>query len=279
MVSKSKGNQKALQVPQDPVFKTTADNRKALEIIRRLRKGHSLKPLWKEARNLAQDHKSAISQLCLAKVELARAVDGLMNIELAKSETRPAVLELHKEHFQKAMSAAHQGALLHSSILCGRFYYRLAVIVEPSFASLNWPHVNTLADPQTELLEQVDWQPRTSHHKQQLKYGHCSWLMPQIAFLQDPNVCEFETWKEWKGCPSEEVKLKMRIEMETVRKKGSQCQRQDARAVAAGLVFSGLLYESHKQHLTRALVAFDQRLQNHDKILAQKEACAVKVTL
>lgn len=89
-----------------------------------------------------------------------------MNTSLTGLEGQPAVRDEQKEHLQNAMSAARHGALQHSSILCGRFYYRLAVVAEPNFASLKWAHVETLADPQAELLEQVDWHRRD--HKQHM---------------------------------------------------------------------------------------------------------------
>ena len=270
MAGKSKGNQKSLHVAKEAVFKTAADPGKALDITKRLRKGHSLKPLLKEARDLIIDHNSAITYLCLAKVELAQAIDGLMNTSLTQLGDQPAIREEQKEHLQQAMSAARQGALQHSSILCGRFYYRLAAVAAPNFASLKWAHVEALADPQTELLEQVDWQPRT--HKQQLWY---SWSLPQVCLLQEPNLCDFERWNAWKHLTSQEVKLKMRVEMETIRKKGSLRQLKDAADVAEGIMCSGLLYKSLKLHLAHALDARDITL---DKMLAQRQAYVVQVT-
>ena len=158
MVGKSKSKQRALQVAEVSVLKTAADNGKALEITKRLRKGHNLEPLLKEAEDLARQHSSAISKLCHAKVALAKAVEGLMSTSLTEQESRPAIHKDHKDQLQAAMQAAREGALNHCSILCGRFYYKLAEIVEPNFAGIIWPHPNTLADPHTELLEQVHWQ-------------------------------------------------------------------------------------------------------------------------
>lgn len=172
MVGKSKGKQKALHVAEASVTKTAADNGKALEITKRLRKGHNLEPLLKEARELARDHTSAISQLCLAKVELAQAVEGLMISSLTEQETRPAIHREQKDQLHNAMSAARTGATQHSSILCGRFYYRLSEIADPSFDSLSWPHVNSLADPQTELLEQVHGRPERAAAQRIIVWSH-----------------------------------------------------------------------------------------------------------
>ena len=155
MVGKGKGKHKPVHVAEVSVSKTAAENGKALEITKRLRKGHNLEPLLKEATELVQHHPSAISQLCLAKVELAQAVEGLMNTSLTEQEARPTINREQKDQLENAMSAARTGAVQHSSILCGRFYYRLSEIVDPSFDSLNWPRLETLADPQSELLEQV----------------------------------------------------------------------------------------------------------------------------
>lgn len=74
MVDKSKGHQKTLHVGEDVVINSTADNAKAREKTKRLRKGHSLKSLLKEASDLIREINSAISQVCLDKVELAQAV-------------------------------------------------------------------------------------------------------------------------------------------------------------------------------------------------------------
>ncbi|KAL3148076.1 hypothetical protein ABBQ38_014361 [Trebouxia sp. C0009 RCD-2024] len=62
MVGKSKGNQTILHAAEDAVSKAAANHGKALEITKRLRKGHSLKPLLKEARDLIRENNSAISQ-------------------------------------------------------------------------------------------------------------------------------------------------------------------------------------------------------------------------
>ena len=154
MVGKSKGKQKGLPEVDLVVSKTAAENEKALEITWRLRKGHSLESLVKEAQALANDHPSAISLLCLAKVVLAQAVDGLMSNSLT-GEARAEIRYAQQQQLNKAMTDACTGASEHASILCGRFYYRLAEIAQPDFDSLKWPHVDNLVDPQTELLEQV----------------------------------------------------------------------------------------------------------------------------
>ncbi|KAL3144125.1 hypothetical protein ABBQ32_003915 [Trebouxia sp. C0010 RCD-2024] len=242
MVGKSKGKHKTVHAAEVSVAKTAAENGKALEITKRLRKGHSLEPLLNEARELARDHTSAISQLCLAKVELAQAVEGLLKTSLTEQEARPTLHWEQKDQLQNAMLAARTGAVQHSSILCGRFYYRLSEIADPSFESLTWPHVDILADPQTELLE------------------------------QDPNVCDFETWKEWKHVSSQDLKLKMRLEMETGRMKSAQRQTHNAADIADAIMRSGLLYDSSKQHLGRALAKRQTRLQNQEKSMAQRQA-------
>lgn len=270
MVGKSKGKQKALQGAEVSVLKTAADNGKALEITKRLRKGHNLEPLLKEAEDLARQHSSAISKLCHAKVALAKAVEGLMSTSLTEQESRPAIHKDHKDQLQAAMQAAREGALNHCSILCGRFYYKLAEIVEPNFAGINWPHPNTLADPHTELLEQV-------HREQELQCS-CVCAVPSLCILQDPNLCDFETWKEWKNATTENLKLKMRLEMEKCRKKGLQRHSENAADIAEGIMRSGLLYDSAKQHLSRALGARQTRLQSHEKTMAQKQAHLIQVT-
>lgn len=156
MVGKSKGKQKPLQATEVSLAKTAAENAKALEITQRLRKGRNLEPLLKEAEKLAENHSSAISQLCHAKVALAQAVEGIMTTSLTETETRPAIHERQKTLLEDALKAAREGALHHSSILCGRFYYRLAEVLIPNFEGLPWPpRVDGLTDPQTELLEQV----------------------------------------------------------------------------------------------------------------------------
>lgn len=53
------------------------------------------------------------------------------------------------------------------------------------------------------------------------------WLLLQAGCLQDTNSCEFERWKEWKHLTSQEVKLKICVEMEAIRK-GSLRQPQHA---------------------------------------------------
>ena len=162
MVGKSKGKQKPLQATEVSVSKTAADNAKAHDITQRLRKGRNLEPLLKEAERLADNHTSAISQLCHAKVALAQAMEGIMKTSLIESETRPAIHDRPKELLEIALQAARKGALQHSSILCGRFYYRLAEVLYPNFEGLPWPpRVDGLADPQTELLEQVHRQDRS----------------------------------------------------------------------------------------------------------------------
>ena len=159
MVGKSKGKQKPLQVTEPSVAKTAADNAKALGITQRLRKGRNLEPLVREAEKLARQETSAISQLCLAKVALAQAIEGIMKTSLTELENRPAIYDEQKELLGTALTAARQGALQHSSILCGIFYYKLAEVVDPSFGGISWPPgLEGLADPQTELLEQVYWQ-------------------------------------------------------------------------------------------------------------------------
>lgn len=165
MVGKSKGKQRPPQVAEPSVAKTAADNAKALGITQRLRKGRNLEALAREAIKLAGQETSAISQLCLAKVALAQAIEGIMKTSLTEVDNRPAVYDKQKEQLQTALTAARQGALQHSSILCGRFYYKLAEVVEPDFAGINWPPgLEGLADPQTELLEQVYWQDRHNSH-------------------------------------------------------------------------------------------------------------------
>lgn len=165
MVGKSKGKQKPLQVAEPSVAKTAVDNAKALGITQRLRKGRNLEPLVREAAKLARQEASAISQLCLAKVALAQAIEGIMKTSLTELDNRPAVYDEQKELLRTALTAARQGALQHSSILCGRFYYKLAEVVEPGFDGINWPPgLEGLADPQTELLEQVCWQDRHNSH-------------------------------------------------------------------------------------------------------------------
>ena len=154
MVGKSKAKQKGLPEADLIVSNTAAENEKALEITRRLRKGHSLESLVREAQALVDDHPSAISLLCLAKVVLAQAVDGLMSNSLT-GDARAEIRSSQQEQLNKAMDEACTGASEHASILCGRFYYRLAEIARPNFDSLKWPHVGQLVDPQTELLEQV----------------------------------------------------------------------------------------------------------------------------
>ena len=159
MVGKSKGKQKPLQVTEVSVPTTITDNAKALEITQRLRKGRNLKPLLEEAEKLAGNHSSAISQLCHAKVALAQAIEGIMKTSLAETELRPAIHDAQKKLLDDALQAAREGALHHASILCGRFYYRLAEVLNPNFEGISWPpRVDDLTDPQTELLEQVHWQ-------------------------------------------------------------------------------------------------------------------------
>lgn len=273
MVGKSKGKHKTVHAAEVSVAKTAAENGKALEITKRLRKGHSLEPLLNEARELARDHTSAISQLCLAKVELAQAVEGLLKTSLTEQEARPTLHWEQKDQLQNAMLAARTGAVQHSSILCGRFYYRLSEIADPSFESLTWPHVDILADPQTELLEQVQWQAR--NHKQLFRYIY---ILLSCVVLQDPNVCDFETWKEWKHVSSQDLKLKMRLEMETGRMKSAQRQTHNAADIADAIMRSGLLYDSSKQHLGRALAKRQTRLQNQEKSMAQRQAQFLQVT-
>ena len=154
MVAKGKGKQKAIAELDVGALKTADDRAKSLEIIRRLRKGHNLEPLLVDARLHAKETPSAISLLCLAKVQLAQAVDGLMSTSLT-GESRSDVASAQQAQLEKAMDAARRGALEHGSILCGRFYYHLAEIAKPDFESLKFPHIENLADPKTELLEQV----------------------------------------------------------------------------------------------------------------------------
>ena len=165
MVGKSKGKQKPVQVTEPSVAKTAADNAKALGITQRLRKGRNLEPLVREAVVLASQQHSAISQLCLAKVALAQAIEGMMKTSLTELESRPAIYDEQKELLGTALTAARQGALQHSSILCGIFYYKLAEVIDPNFDGITWPPgLEGLADPQTELLEQVYWQDRDNSH-------------------------------------------------------------------------------------------------------------------
>lgn len=165
MVGKSKGKQKPLQVAEPSVARTAADNAKALGITQRLRKGRNLEPLLREAEKLAGKETSAISQLCLAKVALAQAIEGIMKTSLTELDNRPAIYDEQKKLLRTALTAARQGALQHSSILCGIFYYKLAEVVDPNFEGISWPPgLEGLADPQTELLEQVHWQDRDKSH-------------------------------------------------------------------------------------------------------------------
>ncbi|KAL3140817.1 hypothetical protein ABBQ32_005359 [Trebouxia sp. C0010 RCD-2024] len=74
MVDKSKGHQKTLHVGEDVVINSTADNAKAREKTKRLRKGHSLKSLLKEASDLIREINSAISQELCRRQELTELV-------------------------------------------------------------------------------------------------------------------------------------------------------------------------------------------------------------
>ena len=263
MVGKSKGKQKPLQVTEVSVAKTAADNAKALEITQRLRKGRNLEPLLKEAEKLAENHSSAISQLCHAKVALAQAMDGIMTTSLAEAETRPAIHERQNTLLEVALKAAREGALQHSSILCGRFYYRLAEILIHNFEGLPWPpRVDSLTDPQTELLEQVHWRHTT--------ITSCSSVLAcsHVAMVQGPHLCDFETWKDWKKLSSQEVKLKIRLEMEKT-KSNSQRHSDNAADIAEGIMRSGLLYDSLRQHVSHALTKRQSRLQTLHKTNAQ----------
>lgn len=93
--------------------------------------------------------------------------------------------------------------------------------------------------------------------------------------LQGSHLCDFETWKDWKGSP-QEVKLKMRLEMEKG-KANTQRYLDNAADIAEGIMKSGLLYDSHRQHLSHALNKRQGRLQNLDKSLAQQNAQLIQV--
>lgn len=84
--------------------------------------------------------------------------------------------------------------------------------------------------------------------------------IPNLTDLQGPHLCDFETWKEWKNSSSQERKLKLRLEMEKG-KATAQRYLDNAADIAEGIMKSGLLYDSHKQHLTHALNKRQGRLQ------------------
>ena len=88
------------------------------------------------------------------------------------------------------------------------------------------------------------------------------------AVMQGPHLCDFETWKEWKKSPIEEVKLKIRLEMEKA-KSSSQRHSDSAADIAEGIMRSGLLYDSLRQHLSHALNKRQSKLQTLHKSNAQ----------
>lgn len=100
--------------------------------------------------------------------------------------------------------------------------------------------------------------------------------IPNLTDLQGPHLCDFETWKEWKNSPSQERKLKLRLEMEKGRAT-AQRYLDNAADIAEGIMKSGLLYDSHKQHLTHALNKRQGRLQTYDKGVAQRNANFLQV--
>ena len=87
-------------------------------------------------------------------------------------------------------------------------------------------------------------------------------------FTQGPHLCDFETWKEWRKLSSQELKLKIRLEMEKA-KSSSQRHSDNAADIAEGIMRSGLLYDSLRQHLSHALNKRQSKLQTLHKSNAQ----------
>ena len=87
--------------------------------------------------------------------------------------------------------------------------------------------------------------------------------------LQEANLCDFETWKEWKDKGPDTVKLKMRLEMETSKKKGGQRHIDNAVEIGEAILKSGLLHESTRQHLHQALKKHQEK---HDKQMRHRQA-------
>ena len=96
--------------------------------------------------------------------------------------------------------------------------------------------------------------------------------------MQGPHLCDFETWKEWKKLSSQEVKLKIRLEMEKA-KSSSQRHSDSAADVAEGIMRSGLLYDSLRQHVSHALNKRQSRLQTLHKTNAQLFQVAFSICL
>ncbi len=161
MAGKSKGKQKAIQAADTGVTKSKDHSDRARDITKQLRKGQlDLKPLGKVVVKLALDYPSAITLLCLAKVELALAVDGLMSSGVLEftGKGQPHVELSEANHLRDAVKAACQGAEGHLSLLCARFFTKLMEIKEPGFERLALPrNPGEFADPATELLEQVHY--------------------------------------------------------------------------------------------------------------------------
>lgn len=98
--------------------------------------------------------------------------------------------------------------------------------------------------------------------------------------MQGPHLCDFETWKEWRKLPSQEVKLKIRLEMENARaKSSSQRHSENAADIAEGIMRSGLLYDSLRQHLSHALNKRQSKLQTLQKSNAQLFQVAFSICL
>ena len=87
--------------------------------------------------------------------------------------------------------------------------------------------------------------------------------------MQEPNLCDFEQWKEWKALEPKQVKLKMRLDMEAAKKKGSHRRIENALEFGDKLLKSGLLYESTKQHLNRALLKHQAKQRKDERRLAE----------
>lgn len=156
MVVRGKGKQKAIQAADSGASKGKDEQQGARDIIKRLRKGQDFKPLTKEVKELVEKRPSAISLLCQAKVELAVAVEGLMSSKALEFEHRTWQLRSsERDHLKDALECSKRGAEEYASLLCAKFYTKLMDVLSPGFERLRLPNPEELADPGTELLEQV----------------------------------------------------------------------------------------------------------------------------